>query len=71
MVDLVDDNTQIHFIIHWHNDIHTEIKIARPRSAAKAHKTDKDDIEIIQKMARLHSDSEIAMVLGKPGRKTG
>ena len=71
MVDLVDDDTQIHFIIHWHNDIHTEVKIARPGSAAKAHKTDKDDIEIIQKMATLHDDNEIAMVLGKLGRKTG
>ena len=71
MVDLINDDTQIHFIIHWHNGIHTEVKIDRPRSAAKAHKTDKDDIEIIQKMAPLHSDSEIAMVLGKLGRKTG
>lgn len=71
MVDLIEDNTQIHFIIHWQGGTHTEIKIARPRSAAKAHKTDKDDIEIIRKMAPLHSDSEIAMVLGKLGRKTG
>ena len=71
MVDLIEDKSKIHFIIHWYNGIHTELKIDRPVSAAKAHKTDKDDIEIIQKMAPLHSDREIAMVLGKLGRKTG
>ena len=71
MVDIIDDSKKIHFIIHWHNGIHTEIKIDRPISAAKAHKTDNDDVEIIEKMAPLHSDSEIAMVLGKLGRKTG
>ena len=71
MVDIIDDNKKIHFIIHWHNGSHSELNIDRPMSAATAHKTDKDDIEIIQKMAPLHSDSEIAMVLGKLGRKTG
>lgn len=71
MVDLIDDGKQIHFIVHWHGGTHSEVKIARPMPADKAHKTDKDDMEIIQKMAALHSDREIAMVLGKLGRKTG
>ena len=50
---------------------HSELSIARPVPVNMGHKTTKDDIEIIKKMAVLHSDSEIAMVLGKHGRKTG
>lgn len=71
MVDIVDEGKHIHFVIHWHGGTHSDVKISRPVSANKAHKTNKDDVEIIQKMAALHSDSEIAMVLGKLGRKTG
>lgn len=71
MVDLVENDTRVHFIIHWHGGSHSELSIARPMSAKTHHKTAKDDIEIITKMAQLHSDCDIAMVLGKLGRKTG
>ena len=71
IVDLVDDNKRLNFIIHWQGGSHSELSIARPVPANTGHKTTKDDIEIITKMAVLHSDSEIAMVLGKHGRKTG
>ena len=71
VVDLVDDNKRLEFIIHWQGGNHSELSIARPVPANMGHKTAKGDIEIITKMAVLHSDSEIAMVLGKHGRKTG
>ena len=71
MVDMVEDDKHLHFIIHWHGGSHSELSIARPVPANMGHKTAKGDVEIITKMAALHSDDEIAMVLGKHGRKTG
>lgn len=71
IVDLVEDDKRINCIIHWHGGSHSEFNIARPMPPTTQHKTAQDDVEIIRKMAVLHSDSEIAMVLGKLGRKTG
>ena len=71
MVDLVEGDERLQFIIHWQGGSHSELSIARPLRANLSHKTAKDDVEIITKMAALHSDSEIAMVLGKHGRRTG
>lgn len=71
MVDLVQEDTRINFIIHWHGGSHSKLNIERPMPVTKSHKTADGDVEIITKMAPLHSDSEIAMVLGKHGRKTG
>lgn len=71
MVDLVQDGKRLEFIIHWQGGSHSELSIERPMPAHTLHKTSADDVEIITKMAALHSDSEIAMVLGKLGRKTG
>jgi DNA invertase Pin-like site-specific DNA recombinase len=71
MVDLVQDDKRLNFIIHWHGGSHSAFSIERPMSACTLHRTADGDVEIITKMAALHSDAEIAMVLGKLGRKTG
>ena len=71
MVDLVEDDKRLNFIIHWHGGSHSELSVVRPVPASMSHKTAKDDVEIITKMAALYTDDEIAMVLGKHGRKTG
>lgn len=71
MVNLAENDKRLDFVIHWQGGSHSELSIARPMPANMLHKTAKDDVEIITKMAVLHSDSEIAMVLGKLGRKTG
>ena len=34
------------FTIHWKGGCHTQFEIVKPKSAAVAHKTELDDIEI-------------------------
>jgi len=71
IVDITEDGKRLDLIIHWQGGTHTGLSVPRSMPASMTHKTNKDDIEIITKMAALHNDSEIAMVLGKLGRKTG
>lgn len=70
IVDL-DDEQQLHFIIHWQGGCHTDLEMPKPLSGALAHKTSLEDIELITKMATRYRDDEIARVLSKLGRKTG
>ena len=71
IVDVDKKKKTLNFIIHWQGGSHSSLSIPRPLPANQAHKTAAEDIEVIQKMALRYSDSEIAMVLSKLGRKTG
>jgi len=70
IVESLEQNTQLSFIVHWKGSCHTQITMDRPRSAAKAHKTNASNLEIIQKMA-CYSNQQIAQVLCRLGHKTG
>ena len=71
IVDVDKQKQLLNFIIHWQGGSHTSLTIPRPLPANQAHKTAAEDLELIQKMAPRYTDSEIAMVLSKLGRKTG
>ncbi len=71
IVDVDKEKQLLNFIIHWQGGSHSPLIIPRPLPANQAHKTTAQDLELIQKMAPRYSDSEIAMVLSKLGRKTG
>lgn len=71
IVDVDKEKQFLNFIIHWQGGSHSSLTIPRPLPANQAHKTATEDLEVIQKMALRYSDSEIAMVLSKLGRKTG
>ena len=71
IVDVDKEKQLLNFIIHWRGGRHSSLIIPRPLPANQAHKTATEDLELIQKMALRYSDSEIAMVLSKLGRKTG
>ena len=71
IVDIDEEKEQLNFIIHWRGGNHSSLTIPRPLPASQSHKTAKDDIDIIIKMAVRYGDSVIAMVLSKLGRKTG
>jgi DNA invertase Pin-like site-specific DNA recombinase len=71
IVDVDKEKQFLNFIIHWQGGSHSSLTIPRPLPANQAHKTATEDLEVIQKMAPRYSDSEIAMVLSKLGRKTG
>lgn len=71
VADVDEEKQQLRLIIHWQGGDHSSITMPRPLSANKAHKTAEEDCELIRKMAVRYSDSEIAQVLSKHGRKTG
>ncbi|MCP4935699.1 MAG: hypothetical protein GY927_16195 [bacterium] len=65
-----DDETDIlRFVIHWKGGCHTELTMIKPPSGV-GQKTEKDDLEIIRKMAAGYCDADIARVLNKLGRRT-
>lgn len=71
IVDSDDDKKRLTFIVHWQGGDHTSFAIERPLPASKAHKTSEEDVDVIKKMAEKYSDTEIAKVLSKLGRRTG
>ena len=64
------------FHVEWVADFrgirssHSPLTIPRPLPVSQAHKTAAEDLELIQKMAPRYSDTEIAKVLSKLGKKT-
>jgi DNA invertase Pin-like site-specific DNA recombinase len=71
VADIDESEQQLKLIVHWHGGDHTLLSLPRPLPAREAHKTAEEDCELIKKMAVRYSDSEIAQVLSKHGRKTG
>ncbi len=69
-VDLDEERNVLSFIIHWKGGCHTRFEMAKPVSGV-GRKTSLDDLEVIRAMAVHYSDSEIARVLNKLGRRTG
>lgn len=70
IVTYEDKVDELRFVIHWQGGSHTEFTMPKPKSGA-FQTTNKDDIEIIQKMSVRYGDDSIARVLNKLGRKTG
>jgi len=70
VVNLDDQTNNLHFLLHWHGGVHTEMSMKKPLSAAKKYRTSQKDISIIRKMAKRYRDDEIARVLSKLGRTT-
>jgi hypothetical protein len=60
----------LHFTIHWKGDVHTQLKMDRPRSATET-ATPVEALEIIRRMAVRHGDDQIASVLNRLGYVTG
>ncbi len=70
IVTYTEEIDELKFVIHWQGGCHTEFIMPKPKSGA-FQSTDKNDIEIIQKMSIRYGDDAIARVLNKLGRKTG
>ena len=63
-------NQNLQFTIHWSGGTHTQLQIARPRSATET-ATPVEALEIIRRMAVRHGDDQIASVLNRLGYSTG
>jgi uncharacterized membrane protein YccC len=65
-----DKKENLQFTIHWKGGTHTQLEMARPRSAAET-ATPLEALEIIRRMAIRHGDDQIASVLNRLGYSTG
>jgi len=64
------DNKTLTFTIHWKGGAHTQIEMARPRSATET-ATPMEALDVIRRMAVRHGDDQIASVLNRQGYRTG
>ena len=64
------DKTALELVIHWKGGVHTQLVMARPRSATET-ATPVEALEIIRRMAVRYGDDQIASVLNRCGYFTG
>jgi DNA invertase Pin-like site-specific DNA recombinase len=64
------EHKTLQLTIHWKGGAHTQLEMARPRSATDA-ATSMEALEIIRRMAVRHGDDQIASVLNRLGYGTG
>ncbi len=57
-------------VIHWQGGDHTELKVVKNRCGQHRWKTDVETVKIIEAIARLMSDSQIAATLNRLGKRT-
>jgi len=70
MVGADGEKKTLQFTLHWKGGVHTQLEMARPRSAAERG-TPLEALEIIRRMAVRHGDDQIASVLNRLGYSTG
>ena len=66
----VDDN-EVHLVLHWQGDDHSELKVQKARSGEHRWILDATTTDIIRELARLMPDLLIAGVLNRAGKRTG
>lgn len=69
LVVYVEEQT-IRVVIHWQGGNHTELNLRKRRSGEHRWTTDKATTELIQELARLMSDKQIAAQLNRMGIRT-
>jgi DNA invertase Pin-like site-specific DNA recombinase len=70
IVRLDVEKKNLQFTIHWKGGAHTQLEMARPRSATDT-ATSMEALEIIRRMAIRYGDDQIASVLNRLGYRTG
>jgi excisionase family DNA binding protein len=64
------NGSKICLLLHWQGGDHTELKFERKRNGQHRYATDSETIDLVQKLARTQSDSAIANLLNRLGRRT-
>lgn len=62
---------EIALILHWQGGDHTQLKVIKARSGEHRWILDSDTADLIQELARLMPDWQIAGVLNRAGKRTG
>lgn len=71
LVDVDEHQAMIHCVIHWAGGVHTELKIRKNRTGQHRYSTDKTAVELVQELAKVAADRDIATVLNRLGTTTG
>jgi hypothetical protein len=68
----VDSNaSEIVLVIHWIGGVHTELRVPRRRRGQNSTHTAPETLDAVRALARICSDTLIANVLNRNGRRTG
>jgi len=57
--------------LHWQGGVHTELRVARNTAGKHGRATDRDVIEVIRELSKVHRDFTIAATLNRLGYRTG
>jgi excisionase family DNA binding protein len=71
VADVEDKTDEIVFAIHWTGGRHSELRFARNDSGHHSRCTSLDAVQIVQQMAGVFSDRQIAATLNRLGLRTG
>jgi excisionase family DNA binding protein len=69
-VVVIKTNSKIRLLLHWQGGDHTELQYEKPGRGQHRFVTDSKTIQLIEKLARVMSDSVIAAVLNRLGIRT-
>lgn len=71
IVDVDAVASEVVLVIHWMGGIHTELRVPRRRRGQNSTHTAPDTLDAVRVLARICSDTLIANVLNRNGRRTG
>lgn len=71
IVDVSEQPREVVLRLHWAGGVHTLLKIPRNRSGVHGRTTPQEAVDLIQELARVSEDHQIAVVLNRLGYRTG
>ena len=71
LVDVDTAASEVVLVIHWIGGVHTEVRVPRRRRGQNSTHTARETIDAVRALARICSDTMIANVLNRNGRRTG
>jgi hypothetical protein len=57
--------------LHWQGGVHTELRVARNTAGQQGRATERNVIEVIRELSKIHWDRTIAATLNRLGYRTG
>lgn len=71
VVDVGVDENIIRLIIHWAGGYHSELQVKKRRTGIHRYTTDKKIVDLLQDLAKVSPDKDIARIFNRLGLKTG
>jgi hypothetical protein len=71
IVDVDQVAAEVVLVIHWVGGVHTEVRVPRRRRGQNSTHTAPETLDAVRALARICSDTMIANVLNRNGRRTG